>query len=99
MKPNKASKHRVRMTVASQNVEYPDNVSTPTVKSTTTKVLINSSLSTKDARFTTLDIKNIYLQTLLNLFEYMKIWYDLIPDEIKEQYNLQALNHNGWIYV
>ena len=69
------------MTVAGQNVEYPDDVSTPTAKGTTTKLLINSALSTEDAKFMTLDIKNMYLQKLLDLFEYIKIIYDLITNK------------------
>ena len=73
------------MTVSGQNVEYPDDVGTSTAKGTATKVLINSTLSLKHAKFMTLDIKNMYLQTLLDSFEDMKIPHDLMPDKIKQQ--------------
>ena len=61
MQANKVQKHRVRMTVAGQNVEYPENVDTPTAEGTTTKVTLNITLPTQDPKFTTLDIKNMYL--------------------------------------
>ena len=60
------------MTIADQNVEYPGDAGTSTAEGTTTKVPINSTLSTQYAKFMTIDIKNIYLQTLLDSFEYMK---------------------------
>ena len=71
----------------------------PTAEGTTRKININSTLSTQDAKFMTLDIKNMYLQTLLDSFEYMKIPYNLIPDDINVQYNLSVLKHNDWLYV
>ena len=81
VKPNKENKYRVRMTVAGQNVKYPENVDTPTAEGTTTKVVINSRLSTQDAKLMTFDIKNMYLQTLLNSVEYIKNSYDIIPEK------------------
>ena len=66
---------------------------------TTTKIILKSTLSTQDAKFTTLDFKNMYLQKLLDPFEYMKIPYNLIPDKIKLQYNIPILKHNWWAFV
>jgi Reverse transcriptase (RNA-dependent DNA polymerase) len=47
----------------------------------------------------TLDIKDFYLNTPMERYEYMCIPMDIIPDAIMEQYNLQALVHNGYVYV
>ena len=87
------------MTTAGQSFKYIDNVGTPTTEDTTTKVLTNSILSTKDEKCMIFEMNDMYLQTLLNFFEYMKIPYNIVPDKIKQQYNLKALGHNGWIYV
>ena len=63
------------------------------------KLLINSVLSTKDARFMTKDIKNFYLGTPMDQFEYTKIKYDILPPEIIEKYNLQKLKCYDYIYI
>ena len=41
----------------------------------------------------------MYYGSPMDDYEYMKIRYDKIPEEIKTQYNLQTLEHNGWIYL
>ena len=66
---------------------------------TTTKILLNSVLSTKNAKFLTLDIKNMYLQTDLDQYEYMRIPFSLLPNEIITLHNLKERESNGWIYV
>ena len=35
----------------------------------------------------------------MDIYEYMKIKYDTIPEEIKEKYNLAELQNNGHIYI
>ena len=47
----------------------------------------------------TIDIKNFYLVTPMDIYEYMKIKFDTIPKEIKEKYNLSDKLHNGYIYI
>ena len=46
----------------------------------------------------TLDIKNMYLQTDLDKYEYLRLPQALLTPEIIEIYNLQDKIHNGWIY-
>ena len=46
-----------------------------------------------------LDIKNYYLGTPLDRYEYMRFKLTDIPDEIRRQYNLDALAVDGWVYV
>ena len=47
----------------------------------------------------TMDIRNYYLGTPLDRYEYMRFHLDNIPDEIKQQYNLQQISKNGFVYV
>ena len=35
----------------------------------------------------------------MDIYEYMKIKYDTIPNEIKEKYNLAKLKSDGYIYI
>jgi hypothetical protein len=48
-KPHKKEKERVRLTVGGDRLDYSDNVATSTADNTTFKILINSTLSKKDA--------------------------------------------------
>ncbi len=52
------------------------------------KILWNSVISTKDARFAGADIKNMYLETPLDRYEYMKMPIALFPDDIIKYYKL-----------
>ena len=45
------------------------------------------------------DVKNFYLNTPMEHLEYMRIPLNLIPQEIQDEYHLQSLAHNAYIYV
>jgi hypothetical protein len=46
-----------------------------------------------------MDIKNYYLGTPLPRFEYMKMLLSRFPEEIIQNYNLNALAVDGWVYI
>jgi hypothetical protein len=98
-KPHKKEKERVRLTVGGDRLDYSGDVATSTADITTFKILINSTLSTKDAAMTMMDIKNYYLGTPLPRFEYMKMPLSRFPEEIVQKYNLNALAVDCWVYV
>jgi hypothetical protein len=72
-KPHKKEKERVPLTFGGDRLDYAGDVATLTAYITTFKILINSTLSTKDAVMMMMDIKNYYLGTPLPRFEYMKM--------------------------
>ena len=45
------------------------------------------------------DIKDVYLNTEMTRFEYMKAKVEIIPEEIMEQYNLKDVVSDGWVYI
>jgi hypothetical protein len=98
-KPHKQEKERVRLTVGGDRLDYSGDVATSTADITTFKILINSTLSTKDAAMMMMDIKNYYLGTPLPRFEYMKMLLSRFPKEIIQKYNLNALAVDGWVYI
>ena len=53
------------------------------------KIMWNSVISMPGAKFGGADIKNMYLETPLDRFEYMRIPLKLFPDGIIQHYNLQ----------
>lgn len=98
-RPQKTQPRRVRITVGGNLIEYPGEVSTKTSDLTTVKILINSTISTKNARFMCLDIKDFYLNTTMIRFEYMKIDIRTIPQAIIDYYNLTEFVSEGYVYV
>jgi len=98
-RPEKANPRRVRWTVGGDKVDYPYDVSTKTADLTTAKLLFNSVLSTPGARFMTADLKDFYLGTPMDRYEYMRIPVDMLPTAIIDQYDLTPLIHNGHVYV
>ena len=79
IKANKAEKMCIRFTVSGDCIEYNGNVNTPGVDLTTIKCLLNSIISTLDARFMTMDIKDFYLNNPMEQYEYMHIPVKDIP--------------------
>ena len=61
--------------------------------------MVNSVISTKDARFMGLDIKDFYLGNILPGPEYIAIPVSIIPKEFFDAYNLTPYVHNGRIYA
>jgi hypothetical protein len=98
-KPHNQEKERVRLTVGGDRLDYSGDVATSIADTTTSKILINSTLSTKDATMMVMDIKNYYRGTPLPRFEYMKMLLSRFPEDIIQKYNLNALAVDGWVYI
>jgi hypothetical protein len=90
-KPQKKENERVRLNVGGDRLDYSGDVATSTVDIRTFKILINSTLSTEDAAMMMMDIKNYYLGTPLLLSRF--------PEEIIQNYNLNALAVDGWVHI
>ena len=63
-------------------IEYPRELTTCTADLTTIKIMWNSVISTEGARYMTADVKNFYLGTPLDCFEFMYMATKLIPEAI-----------------
>jgi hypothetical protein len=63
------------------------------------KILINITLSIKDAKMMMMDIKNYYLGTPLLTCEYIRLPISILPDEITKKYHLTSLALDGWVYL
>jgi hypothetical protein len=57
----------------------------------TTKILLNSIISTHGAHFMTIDIKDFYLNTPMDRPEFMRLKMADIPKDFIELYNLRQL--------
>jgi hypothetical protein len=97
--PHKVESKRIRLAVGGNQIDYPGRVSTPTAGITTAKLLFNSVISTPNARLTVFDLKDFYLRTPMECYEYMRIPLSSIPQSIIEQYALLKYVHNGHVLV
>ena len=82
LRPTKSETHRVRTTVGGDKLDYEGDCSTQCASLITTNCLLNSTISTPDARFMVLDIKDFYSGTPMSIYEYMKLPLSIIPEEI-----------------
>jgi hypothetical protein len=98
-KPNKTEKHRVRLTVDGDRLDYSGDTATSTADITTFKISINSTLSTTEAKMMMMDITKYYVGTPLPTYEYMRIPLTIIPQDIIEKYDLKRLAVNSWVYL
>ena len=98
-RPQKDDPNRVRITAGGNLLTYPGELSTRVADLTTTKLLWNSVLSTKGARFMGIDIKNFYLGTPMDRYQYMKMPLSIFPPHVIQQYDLQRKSKNGFVYI
>ena len=73
--------------------------STSTVDLLTVKIQLSSVISTHGAQYMTIDIKDLYIGTPMEIYEYMRVKITDIPDDIIHQYNLQKkVTKDGYVY-
>ena len=65
----------------------------------TEKLPWNSVVSTKNAKYMFLNIKNFYLTAALEYYEYMRIPSSYFPAWRIKQYKLLEHVYNGYVYI
>jgi hypothetical protein len=91
VRPEKVDPDQTRITIAGNRICYPGDVGTKTAPLELVKLMINSILSRKGAKFCTFDISNFYFCTPLDRPEYIKIKLSDIPQEFIDEYNLLTI--------
>jgi hypothetical protein len=76
------------ITMGGNLVNYPDNCGTPTADLLTVKLMFNSIISTPNAKFMTINIKDFYLMTSMERYEYFRMKLELFPQDIINEYGL-----------
>lgn len=96
-RPKKEDPNRTRLTVRGNQIVYAGDVSTPTVEMMTVKMHLNSMISTKGARYCTIDIKDFFLNTPMDRPEFMRMKItDLPPAFVLYNLNDIADNSGQW---
>ena len=70
-------------------INYPGDCGKPTTDLLTVKLLLNSIISTPNAKFMSIDIKDFYLKTPMARYEYFRMKLELFPEDIIEEYDLR----------
>jgi hypothetical protein len=87
-RPQQEDSNRVHITMGGNLINYPSKLTTCTTDMVSSKLLWNSTISTPGACFAGANIKNMYLETPLDCFEYMKMPISLFPTDIIDHYQL-----------
>ena len=99
-RPGKSDPNRTRLTVGGNLLSFEGDLHTETTDSMSIKTSLNSALSTKGAKFMTVDTKNFCLGTPMDVHEHVKIKHDLIPQETKDKCNLQEkVTNDGCVHM
>jgi hypothetical protein len=91
--------NRTRLVAGGDRVHYPGDAGTPTADLLTIKIVLNSIISTPNAKFMTMDIKDFNLNTPMARYEYMQLRLSDMPEDVIAQYKLNKIaTPEGYIY-
>ena len=74
--------------VGGDRINYPGDCGISTADLLMVKLLLNSVISPEGAKFMTLNIKNFYLCTPLERWEYLQLKLENFPEDVIELYKL-----------
>ena len=101
IRPNKTETHRVRLTIGGDVLDYFGDASSPAASLIETKLLINSTISdaAQGVRFFTIDIRDYFLQSILNDPEYLHIDGKYFFSDVRAKYNIdEIIAPDGYVY-
>ena len=84
-RPQKPNPHRIRITFGGSKILFDYDIGTPTADLSTAKILINSTLSTRGARWSGFDLMNMYLDTNLKDYENLGVHTLQIPEKFIQE--------------
>jgi len=103
MRPGKSDPCRIRMTVGGDRLDAFQDVRSPAVGIVDTKLHLNSVISDAKhgARYCTGDLKDFFLSSNMNTYQYMRIHRRYIPQEVIDEYELtdDHFDARGYAYL
>ncbi len=82
-------KYHAQITIGRNLINYPSDCGTPITDLLTVKLLLNSIISTPNAKFMSIDIKGFNLCTPMACYKYFQMKLELFPENIIAKYNLR----------
>jgi hypothetical protein len=103
MRPGKAKPYRIRMTVGGDKRDAFQEVHSPAIGITDTKLHLNSTISDAKhgARYCTGDLKDFFLCSDMPIYQYMRVHRKYVPHKILEEYAITAshFDSKGYVYL
>ncbi len=78
--------NETRFVAGGDRVHYPGDTGTPSTNLLTVKLLINSIISTPNAKYMTMDIKDFYLNTPMARYKYMQLQIASMRNNVIKHY-------------
>ena len=98
-RPLKSEPNRCRLVVGGDRHTHENEMAVPAANLLEAKIIFNSTISTPNARFCTMDIKDFFLSSTIPKPEYMRMHISEIPEDIFTKYKMHTIkDHNGNIY-
>jgi hypothetical protein len=86
----KKDPYQTRIMMGGNLVNYPNNCGTPTANLLTVKHMLNSIISTTNAKFMTINLKDFYLHTPMSQYKYFRMKLELFPQDVINEYGLHV---------
>ena len=100
IRTNKAKTHQVHITKGGDKLSYDGPTAMQCANLITTKILLNSAVSTILALFMFADIHDFYNNNPMVDFGYMRLPLSMFPQDIINKYNLKDLvAADGYVYM
>ena len=94
--PRKDDLYLIRLTIGVESLPHPSESGSTSATLPEEKIFFNSIISTPGSQFIYADIKDYFICSPMERFEYIKITFLWIPKEIRIQYNLYSLVDSDW---
>ncbi len=98
-RPSKEDTNRDHIIVGGNLITYSFELTTCTTDMVSSKLLWSSTISTRGAQFAGANIKNMYIETPLDRYKFIKMSLSLFPQDIIHHYGLFDRALNGNIYM
>ena len=103
MRPNKTEVYRIHMTVGGDKLDAYQDVQSPTVGITDTKIHLNSTIfdAHRGARYCIGNLKCFFLNSIMHIYRYMRLHCCYITKYILNEYCItdDFLDSKGFIYL
>ena len=98
-RPLKLEPNRCRLVVGGDRLTYDNETAAPAANLLEAKLIFNSTISTPNERFMTMDINDFFLSSTMPKAEYMQIHKSEITSDIITKYNMMdIIDNNGYVH-
>ena len=95
----KTDPYRIRVTSGGNLINFSGELTMRTANMITSKMLWNNTIFTPEVRYMCTDCANFYLETSMEIFDYMCVKNKLVPQAFIDEYQPQDKIYNEYLYM